>query len=379
MIKDLGNHKYRFIVSVGGRSDRKRYCKTITHNGGKRELKKLYEEYVAECKDAPATDVTVGELMDAYIAYCRTLGRKQTTIHGYEVAVKRFSSSVQAISAKDCTTYRLEKEVALMANNRLSAKSIKNSITLLSASYRHAIRIGQLKDNPCERLTLPKGQPREIRILHKDEIADFVFAIQDEPLDDKVAYELALFMGLRRSEILGLKEADVDIVRGIIDIHSTRHRVDGENVEQDTKTKRSTRVLAMPDVVLIDVAKLLQAHRDFPYEKDDFLIQDGFGNAIQPQALASRLARMEKRKELPKVSLHGLRHTYASMLHSQGIDLAAVSANLGHSNVTTTANIYTHIFKSPTQASRGIANTIDKMALGGKSVAKLDEEKTSEC
>lgn len=378
MIKDLGNHKYRFIVSIGGRNNRKRFCKTITHKGGKRELKRLYEEFEAECREMPETDITVRGLVDSYIDHCRTLGRKQTTLHGYEIATERLSSSVQRILAKDCTTYHLEKEIALMANNRLSAKSIKNTVNLLSAAYRHAIKIGQLKDNPCERLTLPSGQPREIRILHRDEIADFVFAIADEPLDDKVAYELALFMGLRRSEILGLKEEDADIVNGILSIHSTRHRVDGEDIEQDTKTKRSTRVLAMPDIVLIDVAKLIQMHREFPYEKDDFLIQDGFGNAIKPQALASRLARMEQRKNLPSVSLHGLRHTYASMLHSEGVDMASVSANLGHSNLATTQNIYTHIFKSPTQSSRGIADTIDKIALGGKNVAKLGEEKTLE-
>ncbi len=369
MIKHLGNHKYRFVVSVGGRENRKRFIKTVTHKGGKKELKRLYEEFEAECREKPASDVTVQALLDGYVAHCKTLGRKQTTIHGYKIAAERFSERLKSISAKDCTTRHLEKEIALMTNKSLSAKSIKNTINLLSAAYRHAIKIGQLKENPCEKLTLPKGQPREIRILHKDEIADFVFAIQDEPLDDKVAYELALFMGLRRSEILGLKEADVDIVRSIVDVHNTRHRVDGEDIEQDTKTKRSTRVLAMPDIVLIDIAKLIQMHREFKYEKTDFLIQDGFGNAITPPALANRLARMERKKNLPNVSLHGLRHTYASMLHSAGVDFAAMSANLGHSNVSTTANIYTHIFKSPTQASRGIANTINNLKIGGTSVA----------
>ena len=156
-----------------------------------------------------------------------------------------------------------------------------------------------------------------------------------------------------------MKESDVDIVGGMIDIHTTRHRVDGEDITADTKTKRSTRVLAMPDILLIDIAKLMQVHRDFPYEKVDYLIQDGFGNAILPQTLASRLRRMEIDKNLPLVTLHGLRHTYASMLHSNGVDMAAISANLGHGNITTTANVYTHIFKSASQASRGIASTID--------------------
>lgn len=378
MIKDLGNHRYRFYVSIGGRSDRQRFSKTITHKGGKKELERLYNEFVAECEDAPAEDITVRDLLESYIAYCRTLGRKETTIHGYEIAAERLYSSVGAIKAKSLTTYRLEKEIALMSSNGLGAKSIKNSISLLSAAYRHAIRIGQLKENPCEALTLPKIEPKDIRILHQDEIRDFVIALQDEPLDDKVAFELALFLGLRRSEILGLKESDVDIVNGIISIHNTRHRVDGEDIDTDTKTKRSTRVLALPDILLIDIAKLLQVHRDFKYEKVDYLIQDGFGGAILPQTLASRLARFEKRKGLPPVTLHGLRHTYASLLHSSGVDMAAVSANLGHSNLSTTLNVYTHIFKTPTQASRGIANTINNFEIPCQIGDKSEKEKTSE-
>lgn len=378
MIKDLGNHRYRFYVSIGGRSDRHRFSKTITHKGGKRELERLYNEFVRECEDAPAEEISVRDLLESYIAYCRTLGRKGTTIHGYEIASERLVRPVGEIKAKSLTTYRLEKEVALMSSNGLGAKSIKNSISLLSAAYRHAIRIGQLKDNPCEALTLPKIEPKDIRILHQDEIRDFVIALQDEPLDDRVAFELALFLGLRRSEILGLKESDVDIVNGIISIHNTRHRVDGEDIDTDTKTKRSTRVLALPDILLIDIAKLLQVHRDFKYEKTDYLIWDGFGEPVLPQTLASRLNRMEKRKGLPLVSLHGLRHTYASLLHSSGVDMAAVSANLGHSNLSTTANIYTHIFKTPTQASKGIANTINTLEIPCQIGDKSANEKALE-
>lgn len=378
MIKELGKGRARLYVSIGGRSDRQRFSKTVTYKT-KKELKELYDAFVKECEETPAVDITVKDLLESYIAYCRTLGRKETTLRGYTIAAERLYSSVGKTLARNLTAYQLEKSVAQMAQNGSSAKSIKNSISLLSAAFRHAVKIGQLKENPCEALTLPKIEPKDIRILYQDEIRDFVIALQDEPLDDKVAFELALFLGLRRSEILGLKESDVDIVSGIISIHNTRHRVDGEDIDTDTKTKRSTRVLALPDILLIDIAKLLQVHRDFKYEKVDYLIQDGFGGAILPQTLASRLARFEKRKNLPPVTLHGLRHTYASLLHSSGVDMAAVSANLGHSNLSTTANIYTHIFKTPTQASRGIANTINNFEIPCQIGDKSEKEKASEC
>ena len=379
MIKPLGQNKYRFIVSVGGRNDRKRYTKTITHNGGKRALQTLYEEFEDECKKKPRTDITVEGLLKAYIEHSKVMGRKATTIHGYEVCAERCYPLVGEILAKELTTARLEESIAQMVNNGLSAKTIRNTIGLLSAAYRYAIKIDLLKENPCEKTTVPQGQPRDVRILYIDEIQPFLNAIADRPLDDKVAYELALFLGLRSSEILGLKETDVDLVRGLISIHNTRHRVKGEDIDQTTKTKRSTRVLALPDILIMDIARLLALHRQLPYKRVEYLIQDGFGNIVNPHSLGSRLVRLEAEKGLPHVTMHGLRHTYASLLHSQGVDMANISAELGHSNLTVTMNVYTHIFKSATHASRGIANTINQFTLnGGASVAQLDNEKPSE-
>lgn len=375
MIKKIGRNKYQFVVSVGSGANRRRPSKTITFKGGKKELQKLYEEFEEECKNTePTTDITVKELVDDYIAYCKALGRKPTTIRGYEIAAGRLQTPVERTLAKNCTTYQLEKFVAEMSSNGLSSKSIRNTIAVLSAAFRHAVKIGQLKENPCENLTIPKGKPREIRILYLDELQDFLYAIADCDLNEKVGYELALFLGLRRSEILGLKESDVDIISGMAHIHNTRHRVDKEDYDSDTKTVRSERTLALPDLLLMDIARLLEVHRQFPYEKTDYLVQDGFGNPLGGQALSSRLVRLEKEKGLPHVTLQGLRHTYASLLHAKGVDMAQISAELGHSNLTTTSNIYTHIFKSPSQSSRGIASVINKITENGQKDDKNEDE-----
>ena len=155
MIKELVKGKARLIVSVGGRTDRRRFCRTVTYKT-KKELKKLYDDFEAECQKMPLTDITVRDLLESYIAYCRTLGRKATTLHGYEVTAERCYPLIGAILAKSLTTYRLEKFVAEMGEKRLSAKTIKNTVGLLSSAYDHAILIGQLEENPCKRLILPK-------------------------------------------------------------------------------------------------------------------------------------------------------------------------------------------------------------------------------
>ena len=358
MIKELKKGKARLIVSVGSDKARKRFTKTVTYST-KKELKEMYRKFEAECRKNPLSGITVGELIDANIEYKKSLNLKATTIKGYRECAERFSKPFRAILAKQCTTYHIEQEIVSMVEYGLSAKTIKNTVGFLSSAFEHAIYIGQLENNPCKRATLPKGQSRDVRILYLDEIQPFLNAISDCQIDEKVAYELALFLGLRRSEILGLKENDVDLSRGLVYIHSTRHRVDGKDIEQDTKTKRSTRILALPDILITDISILLKAHMDFPYERTQYLIQDGLGKPLGHQALASRLERLEQREGLPHVTLHGLRHTYASLLHSQGVDMANISAELGHSSLSTTMNIYTHIFKSASNASRGVANAIN--------------------
>lgn len=359
MIKELEKGKARLVVNVGSGKNRRRMTKTVTYHG-KRELKRMYDEFEAEVRRSPLVDITVGDLMQRKIDRAEALNLKATTIHGYRTCEKRFNRPFKAILADKLTTYQIDQEILSMSQYGLSAKTIRNTIGFLSSAYEYAIRIGQLQKNPCKQSSLPQGQARDIRILYENEIQDFLFALADVQLDEKVAYELALFLGLRRSEILGLKESDVDIVRGLINIHNTRHRVDGRDVDQDTKTKKSTRVLALPDILIIDIARLMQVHRDFPYEKTDYLIQNGFGEPLQPQALSSRLTRLEQKKGLPNVTLHGLRHTYASLLHSQGVDMAQISAELGHSNLATTMNIYTHIFNSASASSRGIAGVVNQ-------------------
>ena len=358
MIKEIKKGKARLIVSFGSGKTRKRYTRTVTYST-KRELKELYRKFEEECQKNPLSDITVGELIDSNIKYKKSINLKATTLRGYKGCAERFSKQFKAISAKECTTYHIEREIASMNEYGLSAKTIRNTIGFLSSAFEHAIYIGQLESNPCKRAALPKGQQREIRVLYVTEIPDFLNAIADVDINERVAYELALFLGLRRSEILGLKESDVDMGNRLVYIHNTRHRVDGKDIEQNTKTKRSTRILALPDILVDDIERLLETHRLFKYEKVDYLIQDGFGQPLGHQALASRLARLEKRCGLPNVTLHGLRHTYASLLHSRGVDMANISAELGHSNLATTMNIYTHVFQSASNASRGIASTIN--------------------
>lgn len=358
MIEQLGKNKARLIVSIGSGGNRKRKTKTVTYTG-KKDLERQYREFEVEARKASLSDLTVDELISGYINNRRVMGAKPTTLKGYDVCLERFNGPLRYKRAKEVHPYLLEDFVSQNAN-KWSPKTMRNTLGLLSASYTRAIKLGLLEDNPCTKITLPKNRQPEIKTFSEEDAVRFMELLKDETLDYKVGYELCLLCGMRRSEVLGLRECDFDEENGAIYIHQTRHIVDGKTTIQDTKTARSKRVLALPKLLQDDIKALIRMHQTYDWEHSDYLIQTGFGTEMHPSTFTVHLYRLECRHGLPHVSVHGLRHTFATMLNAEGVDIARISAELGHSNISTTLNKYTHVFGGTTASSRGIANNMDR-------------------
>ena len=178
--------------------------------------------------------------------------------------------------------------------------------------------------------------------------------LQNEPLDISVGYKLCLMCGLRRGEVLGLTEKDINLLFRQVSVNKTRYIVEGKEHIQETKTARSRRTLALPKVLADEIDQLINAHHASRYYHSDYLIQNPYGDPISPSVFSGRI-----RDLTDDVTVHGLRHTFATLLNANNVDLAQISAELGHSNLTTTLNIYTHVFGDVTSSSRGIADTID--------------------
>lgn len=357
MIEYISKGKAKLVVSVGSGANRRRKAKTVTYTT-KKELERMHQKFEDEVRHNPYVDTTVEELVDAYIANRKIVGLKATTERGYNVAKERIIPVLGDFIAREVTAYQVECFIADMAKT-YKPKTIHNTIGLLNASYARAVRTGQLQSNPCQYVTLPKKQKPDIKIFSEHEMLAFFRALSNERIDYKVAYELCLLCGLRRSEVLGLKESDINVPFRCVTVAHTRHRVNGENIEQDTKTEQSHRTLALPDVVVEDIKVLMREH-DRPYKHTDYLIQDGFGQPMNPSVLTNHIHDIEDAAGLPHISVHGLRHTFASMLNNAGVDIARISRELGHSNIGTTLGVYTHVFGGATASSRGIADALNE-------------------
>ena len=382
-IKYLSRKKAKLIVSTGSasRGNRRRYTRIVDITG-KKDAERQLRAFELECASSSMVAGSVEDLLDTYIDMQRIKGIKETTLAGYESYAKRLKLAFKGIDAKDLTPYQIEKFIASAVKGepkkgypkKASPKTIKGYISLLSSAYKMAVRNKMLAVNPCDAVIIPKQKKPEITVLTRDEVNAFVDALDDTTLDLRVVYELALFCGLRRSEIMGLMNDDVNVLWRTIKVQRTRHRIHCEDIIQDMKTEQSRAVVSVPEFVMSDIVRLMEAHEKDPYIENPFLIQYA-SEPMRPDYAKRQIKEFTKAHGLPDVTLHGLRHTFASMLNASGeFDIAEISAALRHSNIGTTLNIYTHLFESATKSSRRISDFMQK----GHSEGTPDNEKTAE-
>ena len=363
--------KCRLVVYAGtdAYGKPKRFYKTVTYTS-KRNAEKQYRAFETEVLDGMTkeTSARVTEMMDDYISSRKRKGRRSTTIHGYEVIRQRVLDTLGDPIASRVTRKMVDDWIGSMYE-KYSAKTIRNTVGFLSSCYERYVDLEQVDRNPCRHADIPEKPPKPRVILNQDDIRPFYEALCEEwpnQPDFVVAIELMLFCGLRRSEVLGLRTMNIDMVNRTIHVENARNRIGAESFMEGTKTAGSNRILSLPAFIYADICELISLHeenalRDKNLPDTDYLILGEWGEPVHPSVLYTKLKRFEKQYDLPDVSLHGLRHTYASMLKWAGRDLVEISGQLGHSQQTTTLNIYTHLFQDALSASKSIASDLEKL------------------
>jgi integrase len=177
---------------------------------------------------------------------------------------------------------------------------------------------------------------------------------------------VALFLGLRQAEVIGLRWVDIDVEAGTLRVNHALNRVDGTLVLAEPKTERSRRILPLPR----HVREALSAHRDRQafaraaagdrWQERSFVFASTIGTPLQPRNVLQAWYKLLKRAGLARRPFHVTRHTAASLLIADGVPLRVVMEVLGHSQISTTANTYGHVFA---EALREAAEAMDR-ALG---------------
>lgn len=281
--------------------------------------------------------------------------------HGLNVTRK---SAEKISSALDMPIDELFK-IADTNKSTLASKTISHYHKLISSILEKAVKWQIILYNPCQRVEAPKVQQKETSYLDEIQTAELISCLDSEPLQYKAMIITLLYSGMRRGELCGLEWKDIDFKNALIKIDkSSLYTVEKGIYEDTTKTESSKRTIKMPPLVL----EILKEHRKAQARErlklGDLWINSNKvftqwnGKPIHPDSVSGWFCKFLKRHNLPKITIHGLRHTNATLLIAGGADLRTVSKRLGHSNMSTTANIYTHAIQS---ADERAAQLLDDM------------------
>lgn len=232
------------------------------------------------------------------------------------------TKELEAITPDDIQT------AIISAEETAGCRQAQLVYTLLHAAFRRAVRSGHIRQSPVEAVDKPDHDGKQGRAI---EGADW--QLLAPIIHESVAFSLACFAGLRRGEVLGLRRGDIDLEAGLIRIERQRVRVGGQLVTAPPKSSAGVRIVPIsPELAPI----LTKAVR--------YLLPAAYLVPISPETLGRRWNTAQKAAGIKALyRFHDLRHTYATRLVLEGINLRVLQYVIGHADYQLTVSTYTHI------------------------------------
>ncbi|MEU7317637.1 site-specific integrase [Streptomyces sp. NPDC007083] len=325
-----------------------------------------------------ASKMTLSEYLTYWLTHVAKVKVRKTTYVNYESLVRNYiapglgKKKIARLSARDiraflvktaqtCQCCAQSKDKARpKAKQRCCAlgqccrkvpsdRTVRFLLVILRAALQHAVREDELPRNVAKNVELSMGTKREIEPLTAAEGRQLLAAARGNRL--WAAYELAVRLGLRRGELLGLRWEDVDLFEGVLTVRQALQRVGGELVIVPPKTQRSARRIPLPRecVTALRAQRAQQlADKRLAGEKwrgngSGLIFTTKNGTPIEPRNLNRSFQALSARAGVRKVRFHDLRHTCASLLHEQGASARTIMQLLGHSSIRVTMDIYTFV------------------------------------
>lgn len=234
----------------------------------------------------------------------------------------------------------------------------KRYMNLTSNIFKYAMSIGYSNDNPMSKVTVPRVQKKvnsdyKIEFYTKKELIQFL-NVAEENIDLKefTFFRVLAFTGMRKGEVLALNWNDINLIDNSVDINKTVSRgFNNRLIINPPKNKYSERIISV-DAETISILRTWKKEQQIQYLKLGFntLTNNQFvfsneKNEVHDPTISSQWLRHVYKHDstLPKIGAHGFRHTHASLLFEAGVPLKEVQVRLGHADIQTTANIYTHL------------------------------------
>ena len=371
-IEKRGKNSYRLTVSEGFDLNGKPMIHRKTVHGTKKDAEVELAKFVTEVQNGLVIDgksLKFSEFTEiwkrdygskelapsTYKRYCRMLETRILPYFGHFYINKIKPTDIMQfydLLSRDTQLVRKKSNNGKKTLKPLSGKTILEHHRLLRAMLHKAIYWQLIVSNPAERVQPPKAKKPKRRYYDDEQckvLLENLTTLGEDQIKYKVAIILTVFTGVRLGELMGLEWQDVDFKTGIISINrSSQYLADKGVFTKTPKTESSIREVAIPDFVisLLEEYKLWYEEQKSIYGElwtdSDRLFVQADGKPMHPSTISKWFVKYVAQIGLPVINFHGLRHTNATLLISQNIDVAVVAARLGHAQITTTFNFYVH-------------------------------------
>jgi len=309
-------------------------------------------------------------------------------MHCVDIMKKFFKDSLKL---KDVTYHHLLEFYDYLRNVRKNKNiTIKHHAIILSPALRQAYRDDLIAKNPYEFMPSIKKEKSRMSYYNKDELEQLFKFTDNSPL--KLIVRIAAYYGFRRSELIGLKWEAIDFEQKMITIQHKVLNVEGVLYLSDTlKTTSSHRTLPLlPEIEELLLERKAQIEnnkfmfgRSYNTKYLDYVFVDDIGDLFNPDQVSDRFNNILKKNNLRHIRFHDLRHSCASLLVASKIPMKNIQEWLGHSNFSTTADVYSHLdYTTKLESANAITQALtpkkDKKIIENEQLAKTREELENE-
>lgn len=353
-VKKRGNN-YEYVVDIGrdpftGKRKQKTQGRFKRKKDAEAALNKLLQEIEEQGYVEPSKEI-FSSFIESWFTSHYEKRIKETTASNTKSLINKHLIRENPFANKPLskiTTEDIDAFYNLKIDEDYSSSYIRKMHQVLNQAFNQAVKWKRIKYNPVNDADPPAVKKEEMKIWSYNEINMFLKHCEGER--HYLTFFLAIYTGMRRGEILGLKWGDIDLENKTIHVKRSLAYIPIKGyVLTSTKTRSSNRIIPISDLVVNELIKYRKQQEIYKeqlgkqYQDEDFVICTETGSKQDPRNVLRALKRLITTSGVTKIRFHDFRHTHATILISSGVDVVKVSKRLGHANAKITLETYAHL------------------------------------
>jgi len=346
--------KWSFTIDVGRDEKGKRKQKSRSGFNTKKEAHKACAEMIALIENNQYNEPNEMNMKEFFNYWLENHYKHKVSPATYEPLTTRVNNKIVHlighIKLKDLKPFHIEKFHNDLFNQGLGEQSVATLHSIVSRSLTYAVKQEMIIKNPCSIVGKPRIPNKEYTVWDIKDCHLFLSYTKSNTPYQHIAYFLAIYTGMRRSEILGLTWHNLDFTNKKIYVNQTLYYKNKQNFTfTEPKTKKSKRAIAIDDTIINE----LKVHRKRinedrilygqDYLEHDLICCNYEGMPLIPNDLGDHFRKMLTIVNVPKIRFHDLRHTHATILLRIGENPKVIQERLGHASIQITLDTYSHV------------------------------------